>query len=81
MCIFHLKILIENESRNYWVCQLLPKKMKFSIKDFFSYLRIWSRLLKKSLMENFIFCTVITAQNLSVLRISSGQNIILYGVN
>ena len=36
--------------------------MKFSIKDFFSkrdqirsFLRIWSHLLKKSLMENFIF--------------------------
>ena len=39
------------------------QKMKFSIKDFFSKcdqirrkLRIWSHLLKKSLMENFIFC-------------------------
>ena len=42
--------------------------MKFSIKDFFSKrdqirrkLRIWSPLLKKSLMENFIFCAVITS--------------------
>ena len=40
----------------------LHKKMKFSINDFFSKcdqirskLRIWSYLLKKSLMENFIF--------------------------
>ena len=43
--------------------------MKFSIKDFSSkcdqirrklriYLRIWSHLLEKSLMENFIFCAV-----------------------
>ena len=39
--------------------------MKFSITDFFSKcgqvrrkLRIWSHLLKKSLMENFIFCAV-----------------------
>ena len=39
--------------------------MKFSIHNFFSQcdqirrkLRIWSHLLKKSLMENFIFCTV-----------------------
>ena len=40
--------------------------MKFSIKDFFSKcdrirrkLRIWSHhLVKKSLMENFIFCAV-----------------------
>ena len=41
------------------------QKMKFSSKDFFStcdqircFLRIWSRWLKKSLMENFIFCVV-----------------------
>ena len=41
------------------------QKMKFSIKDFFSKcdqirrkLRIWSHLLKKSQMENFIFCAV-----------------------
>ena len=39
--------------------------MKFSIKDFLSKcdqirrkLRIWSHLLKKLLMENFIFCAV-----------------------
>ena len=41
------------------------QKMKFSIKEFFSkcdqirrQLRIWSHLLKKSLMENSIFCAV-----------------------
>ena len=40
------------------------QKMKFSVEDFFSkcdqisFLRIWSHLLKKSLMENFIFCAV-----------------------
>ena len=40
-------------------------KMKFSITDFFSKfdkihrkLRIWSHLLEKSIMENFIFCAV-----------------------
>ena len=40
------------------------EKMKFSIKDFFSKddLRIWSHLLKKSLMENFIFCAVMNFQ-------------------
>ena len=39
--------------------------MKFSITDFFSkcdqirsFLQIWSNLLKKSVMENFIFCAV-----------------------
>ena len=41
------------------------QKMKFSNKDFFSkcyqicsFLLIWSHLLKKSLMESFIFCAV-----------------------
>ena len=41
------------------------QKMKFSIKDFFSKCDqvrslpwIWSHLLKKCLMENFIFCVV-----------------------
>ena len=42
------------------------QKMKFSIKDFFSkcdqirsFLWIWSHLLKKSFMENTIFCVVL----------------------
>ena len=41
------------------------QKMKFSIKDFSSkcdqirsFVQIWSHLLKKSLMTNFIFCAV-----------------------
>ena len=41
------------------------QKMKFSIKDFFRKcdqirrkLRIWSHLLNKPLMENFIFCAL-----------------------
>ena len=41
------------------------QKIKFSIMNFFSkcdqilsFLRIWSHLLKKFLMENFIFCAV-----------------------
>ena len=45
--------------------------MKFFIKDFFSKyvqirrkLRIWLQLLKKSLMENFIFCAVKKSSNL-----------------
>ena len=43
------------------------KKMKFLIKDFFNkcdqirgFLWIWSPLLEKSLMENFMFCAVIS---------------------
>ena len=42
--------------------------MKFFTKDIFSkcdqirsLLRIWSHLLKKSLMENFVFCTVLVS--------------------
>ena len=41
------------------------QKMKFSITDFFTkcdqirtFPRIWSHLLKKSVMENFLFCAV-----------------------
>ena len=55
------------------IFESLHKKMKFSMKDFFSKcdqirrkLRIWSHLLKKSLKENFIFCAVnIQTQNMS----------------
>ena len=42
------------------------QNMKFFIKDFFSkcnhirsFMRIWSHLLKKSLMENFMSCAVL----------------------
>ena len=48
------------------VAQFIAQKMKFPIKDLFSkcehirsFLRIWSYLLKKSLMKNFIFCAVV----------------------
>ena len=48
-----------------FVVSVTAQKMKFFIKEFFSKcdqirrnLRIWSHLLKKSLMENFIFCAV-----------------------
>ena len=49
--------------------------MKFSIKDFFSkcdqirsFLRICSHLLKKSLMENFIFCAVLLTRIIKLER-------------
>ena len=49
--------------------------MKFSIKDFFSKcdqirrkLRIWSHLLKKSLMRNFIFCAVVYQKFINILK-------------
>ena len=48
------------------LCFTLHKKMKFSSNEFFSrchqicsFLRIWSHLLKTSLMEKFIFCSVL----------------------
>ena len=56
-----------------WSCSLslwmhhetTTQKIKFSIIDFFckceqirSFLRIWSHILNKSLMEDFIFCAV-----------------------
>ena len=49
----------------------------FSITDFFSKcdLRIWSRLLKKSVMENFVFCAVSESKKLR------NSNLIYYNVN
>ena len=53
-------------SQQTLTCSYAAQKMKFSIKDLVSKcdqirrkLRIWSHLLEKSLMENFIFCAVI----------------------
>ena len=53
------------------------------MKDFFSKsdrirrkLRIWSHLLKKSLMENFIFCAVITRHHLiASLQMETGNSL------
>ena len=54
------------------------KKMKFSITDFISkcdqinsFQQIWSHLLKKSLMENFIFCIVQRLDSLTILILIS----------
>ena len=56
--------------------------MKFSTKDFFrkcdqisNFLRIWSHLLKKSLMENFIFCAV---KDLSAYLTHDVASVLLY---
>ena len=60
---FHAFIISIGEIN--FTIDLLHKKMKFFIKDFLSkcdqirgFLRIWSHLLKKFWMENFIFCEV-----------------------
>ena len=60
--------------------------MKFSIEDFFSKcdhilrkLRIWSYLLKKSLMENFIFLRSVISLNARLLLINIQMCFILIG--
>ena len=71
---FNCKLKCSNHIEEiYWAASrkknalstITAQKMKFSIKDFFSKcdqirkkLQIWSHLLKKFLMENFIFCAV-----------------------
>ena len=52
--------------------------MKFFIKNFFSkcdqvcsFLQVWSHLLKKSLMENFSFCTVTRKYRLTPFHLFS----------
>ena len=64
---------------NIYLRQPTIQKMKFSIKGFISKcdqirrkLRIWSHLLKKSLMENFIFCAVT-----ALIVISASVSVIL----
>ena len=56
----HSEVHLEPSQTN-----ITAQKMKFPIKDFLGkcdqirrFLRIWSHLLKKSLIENFIFCAV-----------------------
>ena len=61
--ILYYRIWTEYRGVFRTLSKMTVQKMKFSIKDFFSKcdqirvkLRIWSHLLKNSLMENFIFC-------------------------
>ena len=60
-----MKIIPRYYERIIFETIVTAQKMKFFTMDFFSKydlihkkLRIWSHLLKKSLMENFIFCPV-----------------------
>ena len=62
--IYSTKKNVGFESR-YDLSNVIAQNIKFSIKDFFSKcdqiprkLRVWSYLLKKSLLENFIFWAV-----------------------
>ena len=56
--------------RRIHIISYTAQKMKFSIKDFFRRnLQIWSHLLKKSLLENFIFlCAVLKEAFLSDIK-------------
>ena len=70
----YISLLVKGKAKQYYLtCHIIlapvitAQKMKFSIKDFSSkcdqirnFLRIWSDLLVKSLMEDFIFCAVDT---------------------
>ena len=68
-CNAKLKVLFRSniglDSVAKHIHSITAQKMKFFINDFFSKcdqiprkLQIWSHLLKKLLMENFIFCAV-----------------------
>ena len=46
---------------------LTAQKKKFFIKDFFRKLRIWSHLLKESLVESFIFVQCLEFQSVEFL--------------
>ena len=55
-----------DDSKPLIINTLCKKELQLSNEDFFSkcnqihnFLRIWSHLLKKSFMENFIFCAVL----------------------
>ena len=65
--------------------RVTAQNMKFSIKDFFSncdqihsFLRIWSHLLKKSIIENFIFWAVKVVWHRWRLWSSSSSVLLLY---
>ena len=59
----------------HWI-SFTAQKMKFPTEDFFSkcdqirsFLRIWSHLLKKSLMENFFCAAISSTQNMVSLKL------------
>ena len=61
--------------------KLALQKTKYSINDFFgkcdkirSFLRIWSHLMKKSLMDKFIFYAVILSGKSVILSYNKGKN-------
>ena len=64
-CCLHSNIFKQILSERQTFKRRTAQKVKFSINDFSSkcdqirsFLRIWSHLLEKSLMENFFLCSV-----------------------
>ena len=55
---FHGNVPIYFNTIQYSAANTIHKKFKFSINNFFSFLRFWSHLIKKSLIENLMFCIV-----------------------
>ena len=58
-----------------FLIEFTAQKMKFSIKDFFSkfdqirsLVLFWSKLLKKSLMKNFIFCSNLSTADIYLFK-------------
>ena len=75
--ICHLSVRV---GKHAGVSPFTAQKIKFSIKYFFSKceqirrkLRIWSHLLKKSLIGNFIFCAVINWEKAEVQKVYSSK--------
>ena len=69
---FYCNPLIPGIKREHREVMAVYKKKKFSIKDLFSKwdqirkkLRIWSHLLEKSIIGNFIFCAMLVKGNLA----------------
>ena len=77
-----LNYLLEVENLTLFLF-FTAQKVKFLIKEFFSkcgqicsFLRIWSHLLKNSLMENFIFCALFITQ--FYFDVAIGINLVLH---
>ena len=57
--IYPLSVIVPNNRTKYLMTgAVTAQKLKFSIKDFFSKCDQIGRKLRKTLMENFIFCAV-----------------------
>ena len=73
-------MILELYEKNATCSCFTVQKMKFFIKDFFNKcdqihrkLRTWSHLLKKSFMENLIFCAVVFSKLFNLLCDSGRQ--------